>query len=170
MDAAWALPESPYDLLGVADDCSTADVKKAYRDMARLFHPDRNTDAQDIESRTAHFLKIKKAYETLQDPGSRKLHDAVHQSKVSRRVFHAIDAAPDSLIDFHTANDCTAAANCVLSSPMRFSSSLSVVMAATCWASAESGAGAPGSLEANCRRASANSSRSCATTSTSFPR
>ena len=102
MDAAWALPESPYDLLGVADDCSTADVKKAYRDMARLFHPDRNTDAQDIESRTAHFLKIKKAYETLQDPGSRKLHDAVHQSKVSRRVFHAIDAAPDSLIDFHT--------------------------------------------------------------------
>ena len=75
MDAAWALPESPYDLLGVADDCSTADVKKAYRDMARLFHPDRNTDAQDIEMRTAHFLKIKKAYETLQDPGSRKLYD-----------------------------------------------------------------------------------------------
>ena len=75
MDAAWALPESPYDLLGVADDCSTADVKKAYRDMARLFHPDRNTDAQDIETRTAHFLKIKKAYETLQDPGSRKLYD-----------------------------------------------------------------------------------------------
>ena len=81
MDAAWALPESPYDLLGVADDCSTADVKKAYRDMARLFHPDRNTDAKDIETRTAHFLKIKKAYETLQDPGSRKLHDAVHKSK-----------------------------------------------------------------------------------------
>jgi curved DNA-binding protein CbpA len=75
MDAAWALPESPYDLLGVADDCSTADVKKAYRDMARLFHPDRNTDAKDIETRTAHFLKIKKAYETLQDPGSRKLYD-----------------------------------------------------------------------------------------------
>ena len=75
MDAAWALPESPYDLLGVADDCSTAEVKKAYRDMARLFHPDRNTDAKDIETRTAHFLKIKKAYETLQDPGSRKLYD-----------------------------------------------------------------------------------------------
>ena len=64
MDAAWALPESPYDLLGVADDCSTARrQKRAGRDMARLFHPDRNTDAKDIETRTAHFLKIKKAYD-----------------------------------------------------------------------------------------------------------
>ena len=42
MDAAWALPESPYDLLGVADDCSTADVKKAYRDMARSSTPEKH--------------------------------------------------------------------------------------------------------------------------------
>ena len=75
MDAAWALPESPYDLLGIDDDCNTSDVKKAYRDMARLFHPDRNTDCKDIETRTAHFIKVKKAYETLRDPGSRKLYD-----------------------------------------------------------------------------------------------
>ena len=59
MDAAWALPESP-DLLGVADDCSTAGVR-GVQGMARLFHPDGNTDAKDIETRTAHFLKIKKA-------------------------------------------------------------------------------------------------------------
>ena len=36
------------------------------------------------------------------------------------------------------SSDWTACANCVLSSPMRRSSALSVVMAATCWASAES--------------------------------
>ena len=67
-------------------------------------------------------------------------------------------------------SDWTASANCVLSSPMRFSSCFRVVMAATCWASAESGAGAPGSRDASCRRHAASSSRSCATTSTSFPR
>ena len=61
--------------VGGAGDCGTAGVKKADRDMARLLPPDRNTDAKDIETRTAHFLKIKKAYETLQDPGSRKLYD-----------------------------------------------------------------------------------------------
>ena len=39
---------------------------------------------------------------------------------------------------FITSNDCTAAANCVRSSPMRLSSCFRVVIAATCWASAES--------------------------------
>jgi len=75
MDASWALPQSPYDLLGVAEDATTDEVKKAYREMARLFHPDRNSGStgQDAKDRTEHFMKIKKAYEVLSDVGARRL-------------------------------------------------------------------------------------------------
>ena len=89
MDASWALKQSPYDLLGVSEDASNAEVRTAYREMARLFHPDRNQtgDAASKKDRTEHFMKIKKAYDVLSDPGSRRLYDGclVAREKLVRK-------------------------------------------------------------------------------------
>lgn len=52
------------ELLGVDANSSGDDLKKAYRRMAQLYHPDKNPD----EAARAQFVKITQAYETLVDP------------------------------------------------------------------------------------------------------
>ncbi|KAJ1463197.1 hypothetical protein M885DRAFT_504787 [Pelagophyceae sp. CCMP2097] len=100
MDAAWNdSGASPYDVLGVDDDASDAAVKTAYRELARLFHPDRNHAAADAELRTAHFVKVKKAYETLSDSAARKLYDSclLNREKLVRKnqFKYAVAHAPE---------------------------------------------------------------------------
>jgi len=56
-----ASSESPYDALGVARGASREAVKRAYKRMAKLYHPDVCDDAED----TARFLRAKAAYEVL---------------------------------------------------------------------------------------------------------
>lgn len=76
MDAAWNDDLSPYDVLGVSEKATDEEIRQAYRDLAKLFHPDRNFGLGDeTANRTKHFLKIKKAYEALADEGSRRLYD-----------------------------------------------------------------------------------------------
>jgi DnaJ-class molecular chaperone len=53
----------PYDVLGVARSASAADIKKAYRQLAKKFHPDTNKDAKAKE----RFAEINTAYEILGD-------------------------------------------------------------------------------------------------------
>ncbi|WP_119344850.1 DnaJ C-terminal domain-containing protein [Facilibium subflavum] len=62
---------SYYDLLGVAKSASDADIKKAYRRLAKKYHPDVSTEA-DAE---AKFKEIQTAYSVLKDPQKRKLYD-----------------------------------------------------------------------------------------------
>ncbi|KAF7986759.1 hypothetical protein HWV62_20344 [Athelia sp. TMB] len=58
-----------YDILGVAVDCTSDDVKKAYRRLAIKHHPDKNPDDPHAEER---FKEIAIAYQTLSDPDLRK--------------------------------------------------------------------------------------------------
>ena len=60
-----------YDLLGVARDADADAIKKAYRRLARQYHPDVNPDpeAQD------RFKEISRAYEVLSDPQKRSAYD-----------------------------------------------------------------------------------------------
>jgi curved DNA-binding protein len=60
-----------YTILGVARDASPADVKRAYRRLARKFHPDVSKEA-DAEVR---FKEMKEAYEVLKDPEKRAAYD-----------------------------------------------------------------------------------------------
>ena len=51
-----------YEVLGVAKDAAAEDVKRAYRQMALKFHPDRNPGDKDAEKR---FKEAAEAYESL---------------------------------------------------------------------------------------------------------
>jgi molecular chaperone DnaJ len=63
-----------YAELGVARNASQADIKKAYRKLARESHPDRNPGDSKAEDR---FKRISQAYETLSDTEKRRQYDAV---------------------------------------------------------------------------------------------
>lgn len=61
-----------YEVLGVARTASDADIKKAYRRLAKQYHPDRNKDNRDAVSR---FKEIQEAYDALSDKDSRAKYD-----------------------------------------------------------------------------------------------
>jgi DnaJ-class molecular chaperone len=54
----------PYEVLGVSKSASAADIKKAYRQLAKKFHPDRNKD--DVKAKE-RFSEINSAYEIVGD-------------------------------------------------------------------------------------------------------
>jgi curved DNA-binding protein len=60
-----------YAILGVARDASEDDVKKAYRRLARKYHPDVSKEANAEEK----FKEVSEAYETLRDAEKRKAYD-----------------------------------------------------------------------------------------------
>jgi curved DNA-binding protein CbpA len=57
-----------YEDLGVPKGASPEDIKKAYRSLARMHHPDKGGDAEK-------FKKVQEAYETLSDPQKRQNFD-----------------------------------------------------------------------------------------------
>ncbi|MBD2102373.1 DnaJ C-terminal domain-containing protein [Leptolyngbya sp. FACHB-261] len=61
-----------YDILGVSRDASIDDIKKAYRKLARKYHPDLNPDDKAAEER---FKDVGEAYEVLSDPTKRAQYD-----------------------------------------------------------------------------------------------
>jgi molecular chaperone DnaJ len=63
-----------YKILGVAKDASDADIKKAYRKLARQHHPDRNSGDTASERK---FKDISEAYSVLSDPEERQQYDAI---------------------------------------------------------------------------------------------
>src|SRR3546814_18829109 len=62
----------PYTILGVARNASEADIKKAYRNLAKELHPDRNTDNPKAAEK---FAQVTHAYDLLMDKDKRAQFD-----------------------------------------------------------------------------------------------
>jgi molecular chaperone DnaJ len=79
-----------YKILGVAKDASDADIKKAYRKLARQHHPD--TNAGDTASEKK-FKDISEAYSVLSDPDERQQYDAIRAMGGARFAPHGASGA-----------------------------------------------------------------------------
>ena len=65
-----------YEILGVSKSASEEEIKKAYRKLALVHHPDRNGGNE-----SELFLQLKIAYDVLVDHDKRVNYDAFHHSK-----------------------------------------------------------------------------------------
>ena len=83
-------PADYYTLLGVEPDATTAQIKKAYRKLARLHHPDTNPGDPQAAAR---FRDITQAYDTLSDPKLREAYDRTRPPVTGTKL---TEPAPDT--------------------------------------------------------------------------
>ena len=81
-----------YEILGVKKTATEAELKKAYRDLAKKYHPDKNKGNKDAESR---FKEISEAYAVLSDKEKREQYD-----RLGREAFGPGGANPFAGFDF----------------------------------------------------------------------
>lgn len=71
-----------YAVLGLPEDATEDAIKAVYRQLARTFHPDVNSESSAVE----HFREITDAYVVLSDPESRRRYDRQRARRPRRRA------------------------------------------------------------------------------------
>lgn len=59
--------KSPYDVLGVSPEASEEEIKKAYRNLSRKYHPDANVNNPNKEEAEERFKEVQQAYQAIMD-------------------------------------------------------------------------------------------------------
>lgn len=72
------MSKSLYDILEVSRDASQDDIKKSYKRLSKLHHPDMNGGSKESEEK---FKEISNAYEVLSDDGKRREYDTFGQTR-----------------------------------------------------------------------------------------
>ena len=73
-----------YDVLGVEKNADSESIKKAYKKLAKKYHPDLNPE--DIESSEEQFKKINESYHVLIDDKERKKYDQFGSEYIPRKA------------------------------------------------------------------------------------
>jgi molecular chaperone DnaJ len=73
MEEKMASKRDYYEVLGVSKTATDEELKKAYRKLAKKYHPDANPD--NPKEAEAKFKEVNEAYENLSDPQKRKMYD-----------------------------------------------------------------------------------------------
>ncbi|KAK4782544.1 hypothetical protein SAY86_016646 [Trapa natans] len=92
--SAAATAASFYELLGIAETGTLPEIKQAYKQLARKYHPDVSPPDR-VEEFTQRFIRVQEAYETLSDPRRRALYDrdmakGLHLALTARKL-HKFD-------------------------------------------------------------------------------
>ena len=84
------MPRDYYETLGVSRAAEHAEIKKAYRKLAKKYHPDVNKDAGASEQ----FAQVQEAWDVLGDERKRKLYDQFGHAGVDPRAAGGFGGAP----------------------------------------------------------------------------
>ncbi len=71
-----------YEIMGISRDASQEEIKKAYRKLAKKYHPDANPGDKNAEEK---FKEINEAYTTLSDEERKKAYDLKFEGKSDTR-------------------------------------------------------------------------------------
>jgi molecular chaperone DnaJ len=85
-----------YDVLGVAKSADDGEIKRAYRELARKFHPDVNPDRADAAER---FKEINEAYAVLSEKETRDRYDRFGHPGDSGGIGSVVDAVEEAIGD-----------------------------------------------------------------------
>ena len=94
------MPRDPYQVLGVERSAEDAELKKAFRKLARELHPDVNRDDPDAEEK---FKEAAEAYEILSDPGRRQTYDQYGHEGLRSNGFSSQAASGGGIEDILSA-------------------------------------------------------------------
>lgn len=86
-----------YEILGLSKDSKPADIKKAYRKLARKYHPDISKE-KDAEEK---FKELSEAYEVLSDPDKRSKYDSLGHNWKNGQDFQAPPGSGDFHYEYH---------------------------------------------------------------------
>ncbi len=85
--AKLSAAETHYEVLGVAKESEPTEIKRAYYELARRYHPDRFRTQVELHARIeSAFARITQAYDTLGDVGPRATYDSKLEARARGRV------------------------------------------------------------------------------------